>query len=278
MLSQWECFLQNLGSWHGSFTRISPQGEELEDTPTIVSFTGLEDNRLVRQIVRRQPPNQPPREQVFEYRSFGKNILFFDNGAFSIGAVFCSQFSPPWAELGLIAGKQRLRVVQIFGQDRRLDYLTLIREHLDGTPVSSRPNLTLDQLLGEWQGKAITMYPDLRNPDISTTHLQLQLQGSQQLLQKLTFTTAEAKNRTITSVAQINGSKLFFDQGELPKRLLMLPDGCSAHFPAEVKFGQPFFLEIGWLLEPGKRERMIRSYNAQGEWASLTLVQEQKLS
>lgn len=34
MRSQWECLLENLGEWQGSFTRFSPQGEPL--TPSEV--------------------------------------------------------------------------------------------------------------------------------------------------------------------------------------------------------------------------------------------------
>jgi hypothetical protein len=46
--SQWECVLQNLGEWQGSFTRLLPTGEEIEDTPSLISLTGVDDNRLSR--------------------------------------------------------------------------------------------------------------------------------------------------------------------------------------------------------------------------------------
>ncbi|NES91376.1 DUF3598 family protein, partial [Okeania sp. SIO2B9] len=36
MKTQWENFLQNLGEWHGSFTKISAQGDIVEDTPSIL--------------------------------------------------------------------------------------------------------------------------------------------------------------------------------------------------------------------------------------------------
>jgi hypothetical protein len=75
MRSQWDCLLQNLGEWQGSFTRFSPQGEQLEDTPTVVSFEGLNNNQTIRQIVRRLPPNQPVDEKVLEYSSLGRNTL-----------------------------------------------------------------------------------------------------------------------------------------------------------------------------------------------------------
>ena len=85
MRTQWECLLQNLGEWQGSFTRFSPQGELLEDTSTVVSFEGLNNNQTMRQIVRRFQPNQSIEEKILEYSSLGRGILFFENGAFSQG-------------------------------------------------------------------------------------------------------------------------------------------------------------------------------------------------
>jgi hypothetical protein len=48
MRSQWECLLQNLGEWQGSFTRLSPQGELLEDIPSETILEGLNNNQTVR--------------------------------------------------------------------------------------------------------------------------------------------------------------------------------------------------------------------------------------
>lgn len=277
MLSQWECFLKNLGEWQGSFTRFSPDGKQITDTPTIVTFEGLDNNKIVRQLVRRLPPNQPPQDQYFEYKFLGDNILFFEDGSFSIGATLCNDFSRPWAELGLKEGNHRLRLVQIFNSQNRLDYLSLIRETLANEDYIARPTLNLEQILGIWQGEATTLYPDSRSPNTFSTHLELDLQGTNQLQQKLTFGNPHS-TQTITSLATIEGSKLIFTGSEIDKEILFLPDGVSANYPVEVKFGHPFFLEVGWLLKPDQRRRLIRGYNSQGEWASLTLVNEYKVS
>ncbi len=277
MLSQWQCFLKNLGEWHGSFTRISTKGEEIEDTPTIVAFTSKDNNQSVQQLVRRLPPNQPPQDKFFEYKSFGRNILFFENGAFSIGATTFNNFSPLWAELGLINGDHRLRLVQIFSQNHSIDRLTLIREKLPESKGDQRPQLTWKKLLGEWQGEATTLYCDLRNPEHCKTSLKVSQNSDNQLLQELSFTTPSSV-QNIKSVARIDGSILHFDAGKTARRILLLPDGASANFPLEVKLGEPFFLELGWLLENNHRQRMIRSYSAEGEWVSLTLVEEYKVA
>jgi hypothetical protein len=45
-----------------------------------------------------------------------------------------------------------------------------------------------------------------------------------------------------------------------------------------VKSGHFFVLEVGWLILPNQRQRLVRSYNDKGEWVSLTLVTEQRVT
>lgn len=280
MPSQWDCLLQNLGVWEGSFTRLSPEGTVMQDTPTVVSFEGLNQNQTMRQVVRRFVPGTEgelqPDDKVLEYSSLGRGILFFDSGAFSQGSIQYGPFSEFGAELGLMAGDRRLRLVQLFDRDSRISQLTLIRERRAETSAPDRPQLSLDALLGEWQGEAETLYPDLRSPDTLPTHLSLKREGDQ-LQQRLTFGQG-SNSSTIASTAQIEGSWLSFNQGHVPVRVLLLPDGASATFPLQIQPRQFFFLEVGWLLQPDLRQRMIRSYSPKGEWVSLTLVTERKVS
>jgi len=273
MKSQWECLLENLGEWQGSFTLLSPQGELLQDTPTVVSLQ-LE-NDLMRQVVRRLPPDQPPEEKVLEYSSLGRGILFFDNGAFSQGSLQLSPFSTFGAELGLINGDRRLRLVQLFNKSGQLDKLTLIREKLVAS-TAEHPHLQVNDLVGEWRGEAVTLYPDWSSPDTYPTALRIEISG-EQLHQHLTLYEG-ASQRHISSTARIEGHCLYFDTGPQPNQVLLLPDGASATSPQSLRVGQSFFLELGWLLQPNERQRIIRRYNDKGEWSSLTLVREQKTS
>jgi Domain of unknown function (DUF3598) len=269
MKSQWESLLQNLGIWEGSFTRISPKGEILEDIPSVVSFEGLDNNQTMRQIVRRQGQE----DLVLEYSSLSRGTLFFENGAFSYGSVQLAPFSEFGAELGLIHENRRLRLVQLFDKNNNFEKLTLIREHLTGTKATEHPPLTVEALLGEWIGEAVTIYPDWRSPDTYKTKMQLDLDDAGNLVQNTTF-----NNRTITSTATVKGSIISFDknpQNEI--QVLLLPDGASATFPLKAQLCQPLFLEVGWLIEPNLRQRMIRTYSDKGEWISLTLVVEKRL-
>jgi hypothetical protein len=272
MKSQWDCLLQNLGEWQGSFTRLSAEGEELEDTPTVVSLEGLNGNQTIRQIVRRFMPE--PTEIVLEYSTLGRGILFFEDGAFSQGSLQFAPFSEFGAEFGLIHGDRRLRLVQVFNRDSHCDRVTLIREHRSGTIAPDHPQLTVDDLLGTWQGSATTLYPDWREPSTVSSRLYIQREGDR-LWQELSFGSG-AYSQAIASVAEIDGNRLLFTQGFQPIQVMLLPNGASSNCPAQIKPREAFFLEAGWLIQPNLRQRMIRSYGDKGEWLSLTLVTEQK--
>ncbi|AFY48020.1 protein of unknown function (DUF3598) [Nostoc sp. PCC 7524] len=269
MNSQWKYLLQNLGEWQGSFTRLSPQGELLEDIKSVVSLEGLNNNQTIRQIVRRQGQA----DLVLEYSSLGRNTLFFENGAFSQGSIQLAPFAEFGAELGLIHENRRLRLVQLFDKNGHLDKITLIREHLAGNEPVENPHLQIDDLLGEWQGEATTIYPDWRSPDTISTNLKLQLNDYHRLTQTINY-----PGCTITSTATINGSTILFEQDpQKSVQVLLLPNGASATFPLKVQLRQCFILEMGWLIQPNLRQRILRSYNDKGEWVSLTLVTEQRV-
>ncbi|MEG3882207.1 DUF3598 family protein [Microcoleus sp. herbarium7] len=282
MVSQWENFLQNLGEWHGSFTQLSPRGEVVKDTPSIILLQGLNDNKTVRLKLQRFSPNpsggEPEvSELVREYQTLGRDILFFENGAFCQGTIQLAPFSECGAEFGFIYNYRRLRFVQLYNTDGNLSSITLIREKQPDKNIPERSPLTVEALLGEWQGEAVTIYPDYRNPDSYSTTLQLHLDGADRLMQKITF--GDSLNpQIIASSARIDGSVIYFNEGSAPMQVLLLPDGGSCTIPVKVDFRKPAFFEAGWLVAPDLRFRMIRSYNDRGEWISLTLIQERKIS
>ena len=277
MLTQWDCFLKNLGEWHGSFTRFSPEGEEIVDTPSLVTLEGLNDHKNVHQVVRYLPPGEPPRDVIVDYDSIDRSILFFENGAFSQGSMQWSSYRTFGGEFGLIDnqfgdGSRRLRMVELYNSSFKLDRVVLIREKLPTSNVPEKPTLTVDNLLGEWQGEAVTLYADLENPRKFSSYLQIKQQDSNHIEQSLSF-----GNRTISSRARVDGSRLLFENSELPTQIMLLPDGASCNCPLEVKLGHNFVLEMGWLLQPNIRQRIIRSYNEKGNWVGCTLVTEKKI-
>ena len=278
MISQWDSFLKNLGEWHGSFTRMSPQGEEIADTPTLVTLEGLNDNKNVHQVVRYLPPDEPSRDVVVDYDSLNRTIIFFPNGAFSQGSMQWGPYSTFGGEFGIVDndfgdGTRRLRMVELFNGSAKLERIVLIREKLPDSNIPERPVLTVDSLLGKWQGEAMTMYADLSKETTFSSHLQITKIDDDRIEQKLSF-----GDRNISSVARIEGSRLLFENSPLPSQVMLLPDGASCNCPLEVKLGHNFVLEMGWLLQPNIRQRIMRTYNEKGNWVSCTLVTERKIS
>ena len=103
MASNWENFLKNLGEWRGSFTKISPNGEILGSTPSILNLEADDNNQAVLFRLRRfdshdydSPPIQDYQQ---EYRSLGRQNIFFATGAFSKGTLQLAPFSEFRVEL-----------------------------------------------------------------------------------------------------------------------------------------------------------------------------------
>ena len=274
MLSQWECFLKNLGEWHGSFTRMSPKGELIEDTPSIVTLEGQQDNKAVYQVVHYMPKDKPPRDVEVNYSStsLNRSILFFEDGTFCQGSMQWSPYGQFGAEFGIKECDRRLRMVELYNNSRKLEKVVLIREKLPSSSTPERSHLTVDSLIGEWVGEAVTMYADLRNPDTFKSHLKINKTDNNHIEQTLTF-----GGRTITSKARIEDNRLLFENSSLPIQILLLPDGASCNCPLEIESGNPFVLEMGWLLEPNRRKRIMRSFNEKGNWTSCTEVTELKV-
>jgi hypothetical protein len=276
MENNWANFLKNLGEWRGSFTQVSLDGELLNSTPSILNLEGLENNQLVRFRLRRFGAggySEPPvSDYEQEYRSLGRQIIFFETGAFSKGSLQLAPFSEFGAEYGFVAENRRLRFVQLYDKQGNLSSLTLIREFRSGTDARERPPLTVEQLLGTWEGIACTAYSDWSPSETYATSSEIKELGGGILQQQLSF-----GERTITSKARIEGEKLLFEENAIPRQILLLPDGASSNTPLQLQLRQPFFVEVGWLVEEGERQRLIRSYNEKGQWISATHVIERKV-
>jgi hypothetical protein len=274
MQSNWENFLKNAGEWVGTFTQVSTDGELLGSTPSILTLEALEDNQLVKFRLRRfanGTSEEPTSDTVQEYRSLGRQAVFFDTGAFSKGSLQVAPFSEFGAEYGFVGENRRSRLVQLFDKQSCFSSLTLIRELRSNTDAKLRPNLTVEQLVGRWAGKACTFYSDWQDPQTFETSLVVKRVGDA-LDQQLSF-----GERTIASTARIDGNKLLFEEGATPRTVLLLPDGASSNTPSQISHRQAFFVEAGWLLADDERQRLIRSYNDKGEWISSTHVIEYRV-
>ncbi len=274
--SQWQRLLKNRGIWQGSFTQLSADGRQISDTPTEVALLPYESDRAMRQEIRRYPQANyqgEPSETVLDYRSLSRSTLFFENGAFSQGSTQWGPLATFGAELGLIAGERRLRLVQLFDKSGELGQITLIRETLKGADAPVKPTLKIADLVGTWQGESVTQYADLRPEQTQSTQLKIEQESDSTLRQTITL----EGQQFISTTGRLMGNRLSFTHGSQLVQVLLLPDGASSTCPRCITPRKPLLLEVGWLLDADTRQRMIRLYDASGAWVSLTLVTERKI-
>lgn len=275
MTSNWENFLKNIGEWRGSFTQISPQGEILKSTPSILNLEGIDNNQAVLFRLRRFDASGydsfPIQDYQQEYRSLAKENIFFNTGAFSKGTLQLAPFTEFGAEYGFIDENRRSRLVQLYDKQGNFSNLTLIREFRTGTEAKERPPLTVEQLIGKWEGQAHTVYSDLRPSETNTSYLEIKEIDNGYLEHQLSFA-----GQNISSKAKIAGNKLIFEQERNIREILLLPDGISSNVPVKLELRKPLFVEAGWLVRDNERQRLIRTYNTKGEWVSSTHVIEIK--
>lgn len=267
----WDNMLKNVGEWEGSFTQFDLNGTEISNIPSHLKLEDL-GNHQAKLTLKRDSPKHPE-PLIQNYSSLSRGLLFCDCGAFSQGSLQYAPFSQFGGEFGHLWGDRRLRLVQLFTSQNKPETLTLIREVRSGTQAAVNSKLEIADLIGTWQGEATTYYPDWRTPTRFTSTLTMSQPDDRTLNQTLQF-----GDRIIPSSGRIEGNSLFFEQSSVKTQVLLLPDKASASFPVDIPSGSPFFLECGWMPEPNIRQRIIRSYDAKGEWISLTRVVERRNS
>jgi Domain of unknown function (DUF3598) len=272
MKSQWECVLNNLGEWVGSFTTVTPHGDLIEDIPSIIKLEGVNDNRSIHLVLTRFYPlpnstERYPKEVVWDFSSPpGVGAIYFETGAFSSGALAITMGVKTIAEFSLIVTDRRFRMIQTFEAEQQLDRITFVREYRQGQTIAARPQLTIADLCGIWQGTSTTFYPDDRSPIVTNSQSRFTPSGSGYQL------VADANSIDLTATTD---RLLQFSDHDRSYQILLLPDGGYATTPTQIRLGQPFYLEIGWMYAAGKRHRLVRRYDSTGKWASATLIVEE---
>ncbi|MFO0015462.1 MAG: DUF3598 family protein [Synechococcaceae cyanobacterium] len=262
MASQWQNFRRNLGDWRGTFTSLSPTGEILDSTASILTLEdgaaagagdGVEE-RLVRFRLRRYAnglDQEPTRDFSQDYRSLGRQVVFFDSGSFCKGSLQLAPNTQFGAEFGFVAGDRRHRLVQLYQPSGSFDGLVLIREFRAGCDAAERPPLSLDQLRGTWRGQTGTVLADWPEIEAAEAEAHFEACGAGGLRVRTRSGSQESELEVPTGAG-----------------LQWLADGGYALMPQQVSHRQAFTVEAGWLSGPDRLERLIRRYDASGAWQS----------
>ena len=281
MASQWDNFLCNLGEWRGTFTGIDRNARELESTDSILSLERGEEERLVHFRLRRYAAGDrdgtPIRDNREDYRSLGRQVVFFSSGSFCKGTLQVAPGTVFGGEFGFIHGDRRHRLVQLHQDDGRFDQLVLIREWRNGTDQPECPPLQLQQLSGHWRGEAQRITADWPEPETLDAAFALNPQsGSLRWHSQLGTDSVEGciegsldgdQEGNPASNAAVRSARL-----PEPQRFTLLPDGGYHLSPEQVSHRQAFAVEAGWLSGPNRLERLIRRFDASGAWLDSTQV------
>jgi hypothetical protein len=260
MASQWDNFLRNVGEWRGSFTSLTAEGELRESTPSILSLEAVAGERLVIFRLRRFGPEgyagEPTRDIQQEYRSLGRQVVFFDSGCFAKGSLQLAPGTATGGEFGFLDGDRRHRLVQLFDTGGAFTGLVLIREFRAGSQAVERPPLEADQLLGTWCGQASTITADWPEPEVSDCRIEIRA-------------TADGGLRLATRIGE---AWIESPATAGSERLLLLPDAGWSLVPLQVSHRAPATLEAGWLPAPDRLVRLTRNSDASGAWRSSTQI------
>lgn len=255
---QWRNFLRNLGEWHGSFATLSPDAELLESSASILVLEQGNEERLVHFHLRRfQGPEangEPSREVRQDYRSLGRQVVFFDNGSFSKGSLQMAPATASGAEFGFVAADRRHRLVVLHNEDGRFSSLVLIRERRAGTQAPERPPLDPPALAGQWRGTAATITADWPEPESQECVLQFEPEAGEGW---------SISQRTAVGEERLGGAG---------RRQLLLPDSGFISVPEQVTHRAAFSIESSWLPTADRMDRLIRRYDASGAWLSSTQI------
>ncbi|MFM7652281.1 MAG: DUF3598 family protein [Vulcanococcus sp.] len=256
MTSQWQNFLRNLGEWRGTFSSINLDGELVDCTASILSLEAAEEDRLVRFRLRRWPTaeqvGEPSRDVSEDYRSLGRQVVFFESGSFCKGTLQVSPGTAFGGEFGFVDGDRRHRLVQLHNDAGSLETLLLIREFRAGSNALEQPALQPVHLLGTWQGKAATISADWPEPDRMEASL-------------TALSAADGAVQLRTTIGALSS--------DCVGRIQWLPDAGYHLSPLQVSHRAPFAVQAGWLPEPGRLECLIRRFDGTGAWQSSTQLQ-----
>lgn len=259
MDDQWQNFLRNLGAWQGTFTGLSTTGEPRESTASLLTLEQGAEERLVHFRLRRYGPDglqsEPIRDNREDYRSLGRQVVFFSTGTFCKGSLQVAPGTVFGGEFGFLEGDRRHRLVQLHRPDGAFDGLVLIREFRLGSAAVEQPPLQTQQLLGLWRGQAETISADWPVAEQQQAELEISTDAAGAL-----------------QFSRCIGS--FQDQfrAGVDRQLLLLADGGYHLTPVQVSHRQAFAVEAGWMPAPGQLQILIRRFDGSGAWASSTLL------
>ncbi|WCJ25653.1 hypothetical protein M5689_007523 [Euphorbia peplus] len=183
---------------------------------------------------------------------------------------------------------RRVRAFHIMDPKGILEMILIFLEDR-GDGVVSHPSLHNDKdtekriqlFLGRWKGHSITRRSGVYGSTITEadTESLLEMDDNGQLFQNMTSRSGVSNAKTnVRWEGRIEDNLVRFDGGY---QMTLLPGGiymgCPADIARNVSESKSFHLEFCWHETPGKRQRLVRTYDVEGLAVSSTYFSEIKL-
>ncbi|XP_047071886.1 uncharacterized protein LOC124680912 [Lolium rigidum] len=187
-------------------------------------------------------------------------------------------------------GNGRVRAFHISDPSGVLDTLIVFHENqgsvvpltdswTDDPEISSNDRITA--LLGRWEGHSVTKRSGVYGAtlDEADTVVLLEMDNDGQLIQdNISTKTGTSTTTTIHWTGVANNNLLQFDGGY---EITLLPGGMYMGYPSDISKCieqlDSFHLEFCWMELPGKRQRLVRTFDAAGLAVSSTYFIETKV-
>mgnify|MGYP001791232291 CR=1 FL=1 len=267
---QWTYIRKNIGQWRGPFIQFSSQAAQGSEVPwvrTLAKERLHQHMSLALQLTLHRQPNYTP----------GHDICCLPTGAFSQGAMVRRPWSSFGAEFSLLTDNRRLRLVQLYNGtasgEHTLDYVTLIPEYRSpavGPDALDSPPLTLDTVLGTWQGNSLYLPATMDKPHIGSSHWQAQRRGND-----LTVTWGQESKPTDPKTQRFTPIDPHrWQAADSSLQFWLLPGGASCTVYPQLSKQQGARLELCWYLSSHQRQRLVRDYGTDGNWIGTSLMLE----
>ncbi|RCV07238.1 hypothetical protein SEVIR_1G231900v4 [Setaria viridis] len=147
-------------------------------------------------------------------------------------------------------------------------------------PESASSN-RINALLGRWEGHSVTKRSGVYGATLAEadTVVVLEMDGNGKLIQDTKSTkSGTSTTTTVNWIGSANNNLLQFDGGY---EITLLPGGMYMGYPSDISKCvaqlDSFHLEFCWMESPGKRQRLVRTYDSAGLAVSSTYFLESKV-
>lgn len=182
-------------------------------------------------------------------------------------------------------GNSRMRAFHVLNHRGIIDMIGVFHESREKEMTSSsgfdkfeNNEERINALLGRWSGHSVTKRSGFYGTTIAEADIDLMLERDEngQLIQEINSTSGGGTSVRWNGTAQ--DGLVTFDGGF---QMTLLPGGmylaCPTSVAKSVAETQSFFLEFSWMESPGKRRRLVRTFDFQGVVVSTTYINETKL-